>query len=60
MPLSKNAYKLIETHGNEFNIISSAYQILYENSNPKTTIEKLTEKLDWVFKLINKPYVIIV
>ena len=43
---TKNAYKLIETHGNEFNIISSAYQILYENSNPKTTIEKLTEKLD--------------
>jgi glycerol-3-phosphate dehydrogenase len=42
----KNAYELIESEFNEFDIISSAYQILYKNSNPKTTIKKLTELLD--------------
>ena len=43
---TKNAYELIESEFNEFNIISSAYQILYKNSNPKTTIKELTKKLD--------------
>ena len=43
---TKNAYELIESEFNEFDIISSAYQILYKNSNPKTTIKKLTELLD--------------
>ena len=43
---TKNAYELIESELNEFNIISSAYQILYKNSNPKTTIKELTKKLD--------------
>ena len=43
---TKNAYELIESEFNEFDIISSAYQILYKNSNPKTTIKKLTKLLD--------------
>jgi len=43
---TKNAYELIESEFNEFNIISSAYQILYKNSNPKTIIKELTKKLD--------------
>lgn len=43
---TKNAYELIESEFNEFDIISSAYQVLYKNSNPKTTIKKLTELLD--------------
>ena len=43
---TKNAYELIGNNTNEFNIIYSAYQILYKNSNPKSTIKKLTEKLD--------------
>ena len=43
---TKNAYELIESEFNEFDIISSAYQILYKNSNPKTTIKELTKKLD--------------
>ena len=43
---TKNAYELIESELNEFNIISSAYQILYKNSNPKTIIKELTKKLD--------------
>ena len=43
---TKNAYELIGNNTNEFNIIYSAYQILYKNSNPKTIIKKLTKQLD--------------
>jgi glycerol-3-phosphate dehydrogenase (NAD(P)+) len=43
---TKNAFELIEDNFNDFNIISSAYQILYKNSNPKTIIKKLTKQLD--------------
>ena len=43
---TKNAFELIENDFREFNIITSAYEILYQNSNPKATIKKLTNQLD--------------
>jgi len=43
---TKNAYELIEKNISEFKIISSAFEILYNNKNPKKIIKELSVSLD--------------
>ncbi len=43
---TKNAYELIKKNISEFEIISSAFEILYNNKNPKKIIKKLSISLD--------------
>ena len=43
---TKNAYELIEKNISEFKIISSAFEILYNNKNPKKIIKELSVNLD--------------
>lgn len=49
---TKNAYEIGLKNNTKFEIIETAYEILYNGKSPKKYLKDLSEKLNWVIKLI--------
>ena len=57
---TKNAYEIGIENKIQFDIINTAYDILYRNLSPKKSMKLLTDKLNWIFKLTQKSDIVFV